>query len=91
GGTGGYTDLSLWHDLGTDIGKAVLTKNLFGMTGFSPGAKVPSMQAIIAELRDVAKLKLIGQGAIQAAQGARVVQRVLEGAGSLDRDALLAS
>lgn len=91
GGTGGYTDLSLWHDLGVDIGKAVLTKNLFGMTGFSPGAKVASMQAIITELRDVAKLKQIGQGAIQAAQAARVMQRVLEGTKSLDRDALLAS
>lgn len=91
GGTGGYTDLSLWHDLGVEIGKAVLTKNLFGMTGFSPGAKVPSMQAIITELRDVAKLKLIGQGAIQAAQSARVVQRVLEGTKSLDREAVLAS
>ena len=61
------------------------------MTGFSPGAKIPSMQAIIAELRDTAKLKLIGQGAIQAAQAARVLQRVLEGAGKLDRDALLES
>lgn len=91
GGTAGYTDLTLWHDLGTEIGKAVLTKNLFGMTGFSPGAKIPSMQAIITELRDTAKLKLIGQGAIQAAQSARVLQRVLEGAGKLDRDALLDS
>ncbi len=79
GGTGGYTDLSLWHDLGTEIGKSVLTRNLFGMTGFSPGTKMESMQAIIAELRDTAKLPLIGQGAIQAAQAARVLQRVLEG------------
>jgi ABC-type branched-subunit amino acid transport system substrate-binding protein len=89
GGTGGYTDLSLWHDLGPEIGGAVLTRNLFGMTGFSPGAKVPAMQQIIAELRDTAKLKQIGQGAIQAAQAARVLQRVLEKAGSLDRAALL--
>lgn len=91
GGTAGYTDLTLWHDLGLDIGKAVLARNLFGMTGFSPGAKIPSMQAIITELRDVAKLKLIGQGAIQAAQSARVLQRVLETAGNLDREALLAA
>lgn len=91
GGTAGYTDLTLWHDLGPEIGKAVLTKNLFGMTGFSPGAQIPSMQGIITELRDVAKLKLIGQGAIQAAQAARVLQRTLETAGNLDRDALLAA
>ena len=91
GGTGGYTDLSLWKDLGPEIGKAVLTKNLFGMTGFSPGAKIDSMQKIITELRDVAKLDRIGQGAIQYAQGARVLQRVLEQSPSLDSEALLAT
>jgi branched-chain amino acid transport system substrate-binding protein len=89
GGTGGYSDLSLWKDLGPEIGKAVLTKNLYGMTGFSPGAKIDSMQKIIAELRDVAKLDKVGQGAIQYAQAARVLQQVLENAESLDGDALL--
>ncbi|RJF65842.1 ABC transporter substrate-binding protein [Rhodopseudomonas palustris] len=89
GGTGGYSDLSLWKDLGPEIGKAVLTRNLFAMTGFSPGAKVDSMQKIIAELRDVAKLDRIGQGAIQYAQGARVLQRVLEKTTSLEPAALL--
>ncbi len=91
GGTGGYSDLSLWKDLGPEIGKAVLTKNLFGMTGFSPGAKIPAMQAIIAELRDVAKLDRIGQGAIQYAQAGRVLQMVLETSASLESDALLAA
>ena len=89
GGTGGYSDLSLWKDLGPEIGKAVLTKNLFGMTGFSPGAKVDSMQKIITELRDIAKLERIGQGAIQYAQAGRVLQQVLETSASLDGDALL--
>ncbi|QWG22122.1 ABC transporter substrate-binding protein [Bradyrhizobium sediminis] len=89
GGTGGYSDLSLWKDLGPEIGKAVLTRNLYGMTGFSPGAKIDSMQNIIAELRDVAKLSKIGQGAIQYAQAARVLQQTLENAASLERDALL--
>jgi ABC-type branched-subunit amino acid transport system substrate-binding protein len=89
GGTGGYSDLSLWKDLGPEIGKAVLTKNLFGMTGFSPGAKVDSMQKIITELRDVAKLDRIGQGAIQYAQAGRVLQQVLETSASLDSEALL--
>jgi ABC-type branched-subunit amino acid transport system substrate-binding protein len=89
GGTGGYSDLSLWKDLGPEIGKAVLTKNLFGMTGFSPGAKVDSMQKIITELRDIAKLERIGQGAIQYAQAGRVLQQVLEISASLDGDALL--
>jgi hypothetical protein len=47
------------------------------------------MQKIIVELRDVAKLDRIGQGAIQYAQAARVLQQVLENAISLDREALL--
>jgi len=89
GGTGGYSDLSLWKDLGPEIGKAVLTKNLFGMTGFSPGAKIDSMQKIIAELRDVARLDKIGQGAIQYAQAARILQQVLETTASLENEALL--
>src|SRR5450759_1018681 len=89
GGTGGYSDLSLWKDLGPEIGKAVLANNLFGMTGFSPGAKIDSMQKIIAELSDVAKLDRIGQGAIQYAQAGRVLQQVLETSASLQSDALL--
>ncbi len=89
GGTGGYTDLSLWKDLGPEIGKSVLTRNLFGMTGFSGGAKIDSMQKIIVELRDVAKLDRIGQGAIQYAQAARILQQVLENAASLQSSALM--
>lgn len=89
GGTGGYSDLSLWKDLGPEIGKAVLTRNLFAMTGFSAGAKIDSMQKAVAELRDVAKLDRIGQGAIQYAQAARVLQQVLETTASLESDALL--
>jgi branched-chain amino acid transport system substrate-binding protein len=89
GGTGGYSDLSLWRDLSPDIAKAVLTRNLFAMTGFSNGAAIPSMQKIVAELRDVAKLKVIGQSAIQSAQTARVLQRALEAAGSRDKKAIL--
>jgi branched-chain amino acid transport system substrate-binding protein len=89
GGTGGYSDLSLWKDMGPEVGKSVLTRNLFGMTGFAPGAKMDSMQVIVKELRDVAKLDRVGQGAIQAAQAVRVVQRALENAGSPDRAKIL--
>jgi branched-chain amino acid transport system substrate-binding protein len=88
GGTGGYTDLSLWRDLGDDIGKKVLTRNLFGMTGFSPAMKLDSVQAIVRELRDVAKLRDIGQAAIQAAQAARMIHRTLEVAGSSEPKAI---
>ncbi len=75
GGTGGYSDLSLWRDLSPDIAKAVLTRNLFAMTGFSPSAKMPSMQAIVTELRDQAKVQRIGQAAIQSAQAAQIRRR----------------
>ncbi|MGL4285316.1 MAG: ABC transporter substrate-binding protein [Phreatobacter sp.] len=89
GGTGGYSDFSLWKELGQDIGASVLTRNTFGMTGFSPGAKLESMQQIVRELR-AAELKVeIGQSAIQAAQAARVLQHALEAAGGLDRAALM--
>ena len=92
GGTGGYTDLSLWKDLGREIGTKTLTRNLFGMTGFSAGAKLDSIQAIVKELNG-ADLKVpIGQAAIQAAQAARVLQATLEGSGgSTEPDALLKS
>ena len=82
----------MWKDLGKDIGTKVLTRNLFGMTAFSPGAKLESIQAIVKELNE-AKLGVpIGQAAIQAAQAARVVQAMLEGSGgSTEPDALLKS
>ncbi len=89
GGTGGYSDLSLWRDLSPDIAKAVLTRNLFAMTGFSPSANMPSMQAIVKELREQAKVERIGQAAMQSAQAARVLQRALEAAGSRDKKAVL--
>jgi branched-chain amino acid transport system substrate-binding protein len=92
GGTAGYSDTVLWKDLGDQIGKAVLTRNLFGMTGFSPAAKIDSVRNIVQELKDKANLKIeVGQGAIQGAQTARVLQRVLEAAGSSDREAIRAA
>jgi ABC-type branched-subunit amino acid transport system substrate-binding protein len=92
GGTAGYSDTVLWKDLGDQIGRAVLTRNLFGMTGFSPAAKIDSVRNIVQELKDKANLKIeVGQGAIQGAQTARVLQRVLEAAGSTDREAIKAA
>ena len=86
----GYADLSMWRDLGADIGKAVLTDNVFGMTAFSPGAKIEAMKKVAADLR-AAGLTRVGQGAIQFAQAARIVQRVLEASRDLGTPALLAS
>jgi ABC-type branched-subunit amino acid transport system substrate-binding protein len=92
GGTAGFSDTVLWKDLGDQIGKAVLTRNLFGMTGFSPAAKLDSARNIVQELKEKANLKIeVGQGAIQGAQTARIVQRLLEAAGSTDREAIKAA
>lgn len=85
GGTAGFADMSLWRELGPDIAKATLTRNLFAMTGFATDAQMPALNAIIKEIKDN---KLIpgdvGQAAIQAAQAALVVQAVLEAAGSTE-------
>lgn len=87
GGTAGYSDPVLWRDLGDKVGEAVLTRNLFGMSGFSAAVRIPSVQAITRELTEKAGLKLaVGQGSIQGAQAARLVQQVLEAAGSTDRE-----
>lgn len=92
GGTGGYTDFSLWKDLGKEIGVKTLTRNLFGMTAFSPGAKLESIQSIVKELAAANLGVPIGQAAIQAAQAARVLHAALEGGGgSTAPDALLKS
>jgi len=85
GGTGGFSDPILWKDLGREIGGVALTRDLFGMTGFSANANIPAVQNIVKELRERGGLKMqVGQAAIQGAQGARVIQQVLEFAGSTD-------
>lgn len=85
GGTAGFADMSLWRELGPDIAKATLTHNLYAMTGFATDAQMPSLTAIIKEIKDNKLLKGdIGQAAIQAAQAAMVVQATLEAAGSTE-------
>jgi hypothetical protein len=57
------------------------------MASFSEGAKIDAVKDLLAELKAKAKLKSqIGQAAIQAAQGVRVLQLALEAAGSTDRE-----
>lgn len=92
GGTSGFADMSLWRELGQAIGSKVLIRNLFPMTAFSAHANIPSVKAIIAELQGAKVLKTeIGQGAIQGAQAARIVQRALEIAGSTDPEKIRAA
>jgi ABC-type branched-subunit amino acid transport system substrate-binding protein len=88
-GNSPYSDVVIWRELGAEIGGAVLPNKVFGMASFSEGARIDAVQALLKELKDNAKLKsAIGQAAIQAAQGVRVLQLALEAAGSADREAI---
>lgn len=88
-GNSPYSDTVIWRELGAQIGKAVLPKKVFGMASFSEGAKIDSTRTLVGELKEKAKLKSqIGQAAIQAAQGVRIIQQALEIAGSTDREAI---
>lgn len=85
----GYSDLSFWNGLGDDIAKRVLTRNLYGMTGYSPGARIGAAQSVAAELQSEAKIERVGQGAIQFAQAATVIHQVLETSAGLDGASLV--
>ncbi len=90
GGTSGFADPLLWKDLGPEAASSVLTRSLFAMTSFSPDADVPAIRALVKELKEAKVLKgEVSQGAIQGAQVARLIQRVLELAGSTDRDRIM--
>jgi len=92
GGTAGYTDPVLWKDIGDKIGEAALTRNLFGFAFSSAASKAPAVQSLIQELKSSLKLtQEVGQNAIQGAQAARLVQHVLELAGSDDREKIKAA
>lgn len=89
GGIGGFSDPILWRNLGPQIAKTVLTRNFFGMTSFSPAGSTPGSAAVMKQMRE--KKIEPGQAEILAAQGARVMQQVLEIAGSTEREAILAA
>lgn len=81
----GYSDPALWNDLGEEIGQATLTRNLFSLTTFSPNLKLPALQSLLAEMKATGKFNhAIGQNTQNAAQAGRLVQHVLEIAGSPD-------
>ncbi len=89
GGTGGYSDPALWENLGGAIARKVLTKDMFGLTGFSTNAKQQHLKDFLEKVK-AAKLDVpIGQNFVQGAQAAWVVVRALEGAGSAKPDAIL--
>ncbi len=90
GGTGGFSDEHLWKDVGEQIAQATLTHDLFGLTIFSTGSKSDALQATIKDIEKNAHLPFpVSATGLGGAQAARVVQRVLEAAGSTDRDAVM--
>ena len=90
GGTGGYSDPALWDQLGPTVAPAVLTRNLFGMTGYSDDVKLPAAQRLKSQLQPEAKAP-IGQSTFQAAQAAAIIVRALEKAGARDPEKIRAA
>jgi branched-chain amino acid transport system substrate-binding protein len=85
GGTGGFADAQLWHDLGDKIGEETLTHDLFGLAVFSPAMNYPSLRAMVADVNANAHLpNPAGAVGIGGAQAARIIQRILEATGSTD-------
>ncbi|MDN5926320.1 MAG: ABC transporter substrate-binding protein [Hyphomicrobiales bacterium] len=85
GNASGYSDPALWKNLGEEIAQATLTRNLFSLTTFSKDLKLKSLQDLLAEIQATGRFNhAIGQNTQNAAQAARVVQHVLEIAGSTD-------
>lgn len=90
GGTGGFSDEILWRDLGEQIGRETLCKDLFGLAIFSPGSNAPALRDLMADLQKNGHFSFpVGAVGIGGAQGARVIQRVLENAGSTDKGKIL--
>jgi hypothetical protein len=78
--------------MGEKIGEATLTRNLFGFAFSSTASKTPAVQSLVQELKSNLKLTQdVGQNAIQGAQAARLVQHILELAGSSDREKIKAA
>lgn len=88
----GYSDVTLWTELGPKLASQVLTRNLFATSGFVGGIELPAATSIVADLQkeiDAKKMQgPIGHYQIWGAQAARLMQAAFELAGSNDREAL---
>lgn len=91
----GYSDITLWNELGPKFAEVVLTRNMFATNGFVPDIELLAAKQLIADLeQEIAAKRVqgpIGHFQIWGAQAARVVQAALELAGSSDPEALRAS
>lgn len=89
GGTAGFSDSSVWHNLGDAIARTSLGRNTFGFTGYSPNPKQKHLIEFLAKAKASDLGLPISQNFVQGAQGARIVVRALENAGSTDSSAVL--
>ena len=85
----GFSDSSLWGDLGPEVAAATLPKNFFGVAVYVPGVKVGKMAEIAADVEKNGHLKTkFGQYAALATQGVLVLRDALERAGTTDPEKL---
>lgn len=85
----GFSDSSLWGDLGPEVASATLPKNFFGIAVYVPGVKVGKMAEIAADVEKNANLKTkFGQYAAFATQGVIILRDALERAGTTDPEKL---
>jgi branched-chain amino acid transport system substrate-binding protein len=88
----GYSDITLWNELGPKFAEAVLLRNMFATNGFSADVDIPAAKQLISDLQQqiVAKKVLgpIGHFQVWGAQGARILQFAIEQAASSEPEAL---
>lgn len=85
----GFSDSSLWGDLGPEVASATLPKNFFGIAVYVPGVKVGKMAEIAADVEKNGNLKTkFGQYAAFATQGVIILRDALERAGTTDPEKL---
>lgn len=88
GGTSGYSDPVLWKELGDSVAPVALTQGMFGMTPYAEKVQLEPLQELLAEAKATETSVVIGQNYVHGAQAARMIQAILEEAGSTDRDAI---
>ncbi|CAN5289208.1 ABC transporter substrate-binding protein [soil metagenome] len=86
-GVGGCDSPAIWEGLDPAVAKATLANRLFSESLLNPDAKLPGLQKLLADAEGVVDVPL-DQHFLMGAQGARVVQAVLEKAASSDREVI---
>jgi len=86
-GVGGCDSQAIWDGLDPAVAKATLANRMFSESLLNPAADLPGLQKLLADAEGVVDVPL-DQHFVIGAQGARVVQAVLEAAASSDREVI---